>query len=544
MKIKNLLVFTAIPLFFICCKDVEKSQEKSSLKDQPNIIWLVAEDQSPEWFPMYGDSTISLPNIESLVIDGVTFDNAVAPVPVCAPSRSSLITGMYPSTLGTHNMRTHTAWRKISEPLLDSLPSYSPIVPDGVKMFTEYLRKEGYYTANGPKEDYNFAKTEGAWDESSKNRHFRKREDGQPFFSVFNFSVCHESQIWQRGKDSLFVNPKDVQVPPYFPDNDTIRHDLAVNYSNLKRLDNQIGKVIDELKEDGLYENSIIFFYADHGGPFPRHKRALYDTGVKVPLVIKFAQNEKAGTRDERQISFIDYAPTVLSLAGIEPPKVMQGTAQFGTFEAHKKPNYTYHTSDRFDEIYDRLRAVRSPRYKYIKSFNTEISHAMPLIYRAQMPMMRELRRQYASGNLNEEQSKWLHPTKPVEEFYDLQEDPYELNNLADNPKMQDTLAKYRQLLKDWMDDTNDLGKIPERQLMEKWFVNGQQPKLKPIHMQESQSGIELISSKSDASIVWKQPQDSIWNIYSQPISKDVTFEAKAERIGYIDSELLQYSAD
>ncbi len=549
-KIKMMHKFSSARLIFLLlfvfhsCGDKKENVFKEIEQLPPNIIWLVAEDQSPDFFPMYGDSTISLPNLESLAADGVTFTNAVSPVPVCAPARSALITGMYPTTLGTHNMRTHTPWREVNEPLLDSLPSYSPIVPDGVKMFTEYLRKKGYYTANGPKEDYNFEKTDGAWDESSKERHWRKRQDRQPFFTVFNFGVSHESQIWSRGKDSLFVDPKNVPVPPYFPDNEIIRHDLAVNYSNLKRLDDQIGEIIADLKEDSLYENSIIFFYGDHGGPFPRHKRALYDSGVKVPLVVKFPEHKNAGGTDDRLISFIDYAPTVLSLAGIEPPKVMQGVAQFGQFEVEKKPKYTFHSSDRFDEFYDRLRAVRSKRYKYIKSFNTELPHAIPVSYREQMPMMPELRRLYAAGKLNEKQSVWLKALKPEEELYDLDKDPYELNNLANHPEAKDTLIYYRELLKEWIKNTNDLGEYPERELIANWLPDGRQPQLSPMEMEEKEDGIHLFNKRPDASMVWKRPQDSIWHVYNEPLPVDIPFEAKAERIGYADSEVLIYSND
>ncbi len=533
-----------ILLFFVGCAEKKQTEDSTKKETLPNIVWLVAEDQSPEWFPMYGDSTISLPNLESLTNDGVKFTNAVTPVPVCAPARSALITGMYPSTLGTHNMRTYAPGRRGSDkpyPNLD-IPSYSPIVPKGVKMFTEYLRKKGYYTANGPKEDYNFKKLESAWDESSKGAHWRKRKDGQPFFTVFNFSVCHESQIWKRGKDSLFVNPKDVPVPPYFPDNDTIRHDIAVNYSNLKRLDDQIGKVISDLKEDGLYENSIIFFYGDHGGPFPRHKRALYDTGVKVPLVVKFLKNKDAGGTDDRLISFLDYAPTVLSFAGIEPPKVMQGKAQFGRYATAEKHKYTFHTSDRFDELYDRLRAVRTKRYKYIKSFDTLISHAIPNKYRQQMPMMRELRRLQVNGELNDQQALWLHSTKPAEELYDLQNDPYELNNLAGKFELQDTLVHFRKVLKMWIAETHDLGEYPEAELIEKWLPNRKQPELPPLQMEKTSDGIALYPGKKDATIIWKLPQDSLWHLYTQPLPKDAPFEAKAERIGYIDSKVLEYS--
>lgn len=523
--------------FWACAED---AQIKTKMP-QPNIIWLVAEDQSPDFFPMYGDSTISLPTLETLAKDGVVFDNAFSPVPVCAPARSALITGMYPTTLGTHNMRTYAPWRGENNKPYDGLeiPSYSPIVPDGVRMFTEYLRKEGYYCVNGPKEDYNFERTEAAWDESSKERHWRKRDKDQPFFAVFNFSVCHESQIWDRGKDSLFIDPTAVPVPPYFPDTEIVRHDLAVNYSNLKRLDSQIGEVIAQLKEDGLYDNSIIFFYGDHGGPFPRHKRALYDSGIKVPLVIKFPKNENAGSRDDRLISFVDFAPTVLSWAGIEPPKVMQGIAQFGEFEVHEKQEYTFHSSDRFDELYDRLRAVRSKRYKYIRSFNTQISHAMPVAYREQMPMMQELRRLYKADKLNDEQALWLHPTKPEEELYDLTNDPYELVNLAQRLELQDTLFVMRKALKNWVSNTHDLGQYEEWDLIEKWLPNGKQPKLPPLEMEEKGDGIQLFNKRSDATIVWKQPRDSVWSIYNGPLSKTSSYEAKAERIGYLDSEVL-----
>ncbi len=540
MRISILFSLLALSLFS-CIR--ETSEETAPNNPLPNIIWLVAEDQSPDWFPMYGDSTISLPDLEALAKDGVVFDNAVAPVPVCAPARSALITGMYPTTLGTHNMRTYAPGRREGDrpyPGLD-IPSYSPIVPDAVKMFPEYLRKKGYYTANGPKEDYNFEKTDAAWDESNKHPHWRNKRKKQPFFAVFNFAVCHESQIWVRGKDSLFVDPAKVPVPAYFPDTETVRHDLAVNYSNLKRLDNQIGEIIAELKEDGLYENSIIFFYGDHGGPFPRHKRALYDTGVQVPLVIKFPENLNAGERDDRLISFIDYAPTVLSFAGIEPPKVMQGIAQFGEFEVKRKPEYTFHSSDRFDEIYDRLRAVRSKRYKYIKSYHTDISHALPVDYREQMPMMQELRKLHKAKKLNVIQDFWLSAVKPEEELYDLQKDPHELHNLAGNKDLTDTLVLYRQILKDWIRDTKDLGEYPEKELIDNWLVDGKQPELPPLEMEDKNDSIRLISKKSDATIVWKHAQDSVWNVYGEPLPANIPFEAKAERIGYSDSAILRF---
>ncbi len=516
-------------------------QEQSLPKDkyQPNIIWLVAEDQAPEWFPMYGNTTVPLPALEGLAQDGIVYTNAVAPVPVCAPARSAIITGMYPTTLGTHNMRTYTPWRQINQPTLDSLRSYSPIVPQGVRMFTEYLREAGYYTVNGPKEDYNFEKTDASWDESSRTRHWRHRKEGQPFFAVFNFAVCHESQIWARGSDSLFVDPNTVPVPPIFPDTEVVRHDLAVNYSNLVRLDRQVEEVIVQLKEDGLYEDAIIFFYGDHGGPFPRYKRALYDTGLTVPMVVKLPKKARAGERDDTLFSFLDLAPTVLSLVGLEPPKVMQGDALLGDYATSKEKEYTFHSSDRFDEVYDRLRAVRSKRYKYIKSYDTALSHALPVSYREQMSMMRELRTLYAEGKLNEDQSKWLRETKPAEELYDLVNDPYELHNLAQEPALKDTLDHYRQVLDTWVAKTHDLGEIPEKELIADWFPNGNAPKLPPLEMEAVAGTIKLHSKHSDATIVWKTVHDSIWHIYTQPLPDTLVIEAKAERIGYEDSEVL-----
>ncbi len=530
-------------LFFAFATGCKNNEIQSEAQIRPNIIWLVAEDQSPDFFPMYGDSTISLPNIESLSLDGVVFTNAYTPVPVCAPTRSAIITGMYPTTLGTHNMRTYNAYTTENQPEI-GIPSYSPLVPDGVKMFTEYLRKEGYYCTNNAKEDYNFRAPESGWDESSTSAHWRNRPKDAPFFSVFNFNVCHESGIWKQGEEELYVSPDSITVPPYFPDNDVIRHDLAVNYSNLKRLDEQLGKIIHQLKEDGLYENSIIFFYGDHGGPFPRYKRALYDTGIKLPLVIKFQDNIKKSNYDDQLLSFIDFAPTLLSWAGIMPPKVMQGKARFGVYKDSTESNYVFASSDRFDEMYDKLRAVRTKKFKYIRNYNPEISNAMAVKYREQMPMMQNMMTLHALGKLDSLSSLWFRTPKPEEELYDMENDPFELVNLSDKIQFQDTLVHLRKVLNNWIKETNDLGRTPEKDLINMWFPNGEQPKLKPIQMVEKGDEINLISEKSDATIIWQEPGDVSWHIYSEPLNKNVSFIAKAVRIGYTDSDDLLYSLD
>lgn len=538
--IYSFFIVMCLSLFCICCSGEKKAE---IVKQQPNIVWFVAEDQSPDFFPMYGDSTISLPSLESLAQDGVIFTNAYAPVPVCAPTRSAIITGMYPTTLGTHNMRTYNAYTTENQPEIE-IPSYSPIVPQGTKMFTEYLRKAGYYCTNNAKEDYNFRSLESAWDVSSNEGHWRNRPEDAPFFSVFNYNICHESGIWKQGANELSVSPDAIQVPPYFPNDSIVRHDIAVNYSNLARMDAKIGELIDQLKEDGLYDNTIIFFYGDHGGPFPRHKRALYETGTKVPMVIKFPENKKEHDYNSTFLNFIDLAPTVLSLVGIQPPKNMQGKALFGKYKNQSTSKYIFTTSDRFDGMVDRLRAVRSQKHKYIKNFNTSQSNALAVKYREQMPMMRHMNEMQAQGTLDTVQSLWFKTPKPEEELYDLENDPYELINLADNEVHKDTLVYLRNVLREWIIETNDLGRVSEKELIDRWLVDGKQPMVSELSLTEKGGLVSLECPLNDATIIWKKSKDLVWSIYKEPFATDVEFIAKAVRIGYVDSAILEYTSD
>ena len=526
----RILLFLTGILFLVCLSTPKK-------ESPPNIVWLVAEDQSPEFFPMYAEVPVALPYLSALSKDGVVFENAYSPVPVCAPARSALITGMYPTSLGTHNMRTYNGYRTENQPTIN-IPSYSPLLPEGVKMFTEYLRTANYYCTNNAKEDYNFKKTDGAWDESGAKAHWKKRTPDQPFFAVINFGISHESQIWNQQDKPLAVAPEEVPLPPVFPDTPVVRKDIAVNYSNLVRLDKQIGEIIEALKEEGLYENTLIFFYGDHGGPFPRYKRALYETGIKVPLVIKFPHQEKAGTRDNQFISFIDFAPTVLSLAGIQPPDYMQGKARFGSFKTEPS-SYVFATSDRFDEQTDRVRAVRYKQYKYIRNFTVNLPHALPVKYREQMPMMKELNALWETDSLDEKPALWFQTPKAVEEVYNIDLDPYELNNLAFDPEMKEVLEHLRQKLDEWIIETGDLGEIPEQTLLENWFPNGAVPVLSELQKVDAATEYALTHSNKGASIVWKKATDSLWHPYTQPLPMNKNLVAKAVRIGYKDSPLL-----
>ena len=440
---------------------------------QPNIIWLVSEDQSPEFFPMYGDDTVSLPHLSKLAEDSVIYDNMHATTPVCSPARSAIITGMYPTTLGTHNMRAYNEGRDRNQPQL-GIPSYSPKFPDYIRPFTAYMREAGYYCTNSNKQDYNFKISDDAWDQTCRycageqkaNIHWRNRAEGQPFFAVFNFQITHESQIWAQHNNKRYVTPEEVNnIPPYFPDDPIIREDMAINYSNLVRMDKEIGAIINELKAKGLYDNSYIFFYSDHGGPFPRHKRAIYDSGVKVPLMIKLPKNAKAGKRNDDLWSFVDLAPTVLQLAHIPLPDYLQGMS---ILDKDTKPRkYLVTASDRFDGQVDRIRSIKTKRYKLIKNYNVSLPHALDVNYRKKMPMMRRLMALSEKGLLNKNAHRWFDTPKPEMEFYDLKKDPFELNNLADKASYYTKLRQFNSLLEAWISDTGDLGNVPEQEIIE-----------------------------------------------------------------------------
>ena len=391
-----------------------------------------------------------------------------SPYPVCAPARSAIITGMYPSSIGTGNQRAYHQKRKVrpdSESQLD-FPYYSSKLAEAIKPFTQILRENGYYCTNNSKTDYNFKLTDQAWDESSNHASWENRKKDQPFFAVFNFGVTHESSIWNRDKKKLKVDPNILKVPPVFPDDSITRHALAVNYSNLIEMDIQMGKIIDRLKKENLYDNTYIFFYSDHGGPFPRHKRAIYETGTKVPFIVKFPKRFK--TEDKRNndmLSFIDFAPTILSIAGIDIPKIYQGKPFLGAKKSLKKRKYLFTASDRFDELTDRIRAVKSKRFKYVRNYNIEKPHALNVVYRTQMNLMKHLNELNKSNSLSDKQKLWFQVPKRPEEFYDLENDPFELNNLIEDEKFSLHINELKLQLDSWLKNINDLGGIPEKEL-------------------------------------------------------------------------------
>ena len=267
----------------------------------------------------------------------------------------------------------------------------------------------------------------------------------------------------------------------------------------------------------------------------------MYETGLKVPLIIKLPSYDKAGTRNNDFISFIDFAPTILSLSGIKPPDIMQGKAHLGKYEVEEKDSFIFASSDRFDEQVDRLRAIRFRNYKYIRNYNPKISNALPVSYREQMPMMQYLNQLWKLGELKPNNAAWFKTPKPKEELYDLENDPYELNNLAKKPILKDTLFFLREILNKWIVETNDLGEYSEKKLIKEWFPNGEAPKISPLKSKIANNKIYLDHEDEGVSIVWKKAKDTVWSIYNTPLDFSKNIQVKAVRIGYEDSPIKSF---
>ena len=462
---KNFFIYLFICAFFISCTNNKK----------PNIIWITIEDQSQYLLPFNGNDDVSLPNLEKIANESIVFNNMYATYPVCAPARSSIITGMYPNSIGTHNMRAmhfdnfynngfKIGKRGEHEKVLE-VPYYSSNLAESIKTFPQILKENGYFTYNDSKGDYNYlVNLDSTWSEYNSKNKISKSQS--PIFAIYNYNVTHESGMWKRDKEELKVNPNDLKIiPPIFPDDSIVRHSLAVNYSNLIEMDRQVGKLIDHLKQEDIYDDSYIFFYSDHGGPFPRHKRAIYETGTKVPFFVKLPTGIKEKVDTNQFLSFVDFAPTVLSIAGIDIPSFHQGKPFLGKSKNQSVREYLFTSSDRFDEHPDRIRAVRGEKYKYIRNYFPENSHALNVAYRRQMVLMRHLNSLHLNGELSKKHNLWFRVPKLKEEFYDLENDPFELNNLSYNADYKEELNKLSDVLDEWLEEIDDLGRIPEKKL-------------------------------------------------------------------------------
>ncbi|WP_145208453.1 sulfatase-like hydrolase/transferase [Planctomycetes bacterium TBK1r] len=445
--------------FVACCVSVSVASES-----RPNLLWLSCEDISPH-VGCYGDPHAITPNIDRLASEGVRYTHAFTTAGVCAPCRSGIITGMYQTTLGTHHMRC------------------TATLPDSIRPFPTYLRDAGYFCTNNSKQDYQFKTPRDTWDVSSGKAHWRDRDDEDtPFFAVFNFTGCHESGIANKSKyqsvtevltDDQRQDPAALQLPPYYCDTPVTREDWKRNYELITAMDHWVGKLIDQLKQDGLYENTIIMFWSDHGVGLPRAKRWLYDSGTHIPLVVRIPKAYRVdgqgtpGEVSDRLVSSIDFGPTVLNLAGLDIPSHVQGQPFLGT---HLPParQYVYGARDRMDERYDIIRMVRDKRFRYLRNFEPLKTYHQYINTCEKGATMRELRRLHDAGELTAEAEYYFSPTKPVEELYDCVADPHEVNNLAADSDYADVLKRMRAAQTEWIGETGDLGLIPEAIIAER----------------------------------------------------------------------------
>ncbi len=525
-----------------------------NIRDRPNILWISLEDISPDW-RCYGDAYANTSLLDRFAKQSVRFTRVFTHAPVCAPSRSGIITGMYPTSIATHHMRTKA------------------VTPPEGKCFTEYLRAAGYYCTNNVKTDYQFDPPFTAWDESSNRAHWRGRRTGQPFFAVFNFTVTHESQVRDRSPQTRSLvaqlspdqrhDPAKAILPPYYPDTPLVRRDWANYHDNITAVQKLVGGVLEQLDEDGLADDTIVWIWGDHGRGLPRGKRWVYDSGLQAPLLVRIPEKWRALVEGDRAgswqpgsvnadlVAFVDFAPTVLSLAGIDIPKHMQGQAFLGA----KKPmsrKYVFAARDRMDERYDVIRAVRDKQFKYIRNFMPHLPYAQRIAYMDLMPTMREWRRLHADGKLDGPAAAFFQATKPIEELYDTELDPHEIKNLAGDPSYAKKLGELREELVKWMIQTQDLGLVPEPILDRAQRPNdSMQATAPPVALaarsvKDGGTTLSLSSSTAGASIGYRIDGDrSPWQLYHRPLTLKggQSITAKACRIGFRDSGSVSISA-
>jgi arylsulfatase A-like enzyme len=519
---------------------------------RPNFVWISTEDMSPR-LGAYGDALARTPTLDRLAKQAVRYTNAFTTAPVCAPSRAAIITGMHQNAIGAQHMRT-------TENRVPELPGpYLAVPPFNVKAFPEYLRAAGYFTSNRAKTDYQFGEPFTIWDDQGPKAHWRnRREKGQPFFSVFNITVTHESQIFpsspaRKGKP-LVTDPAKVQVPPYYPDTALVREELARVYDNIADMDAQVGQILKQLEEDGLSQTTTVFYWSDHGDGVPRAKRSLYDSGLHVPLMI-WGNGLGAGVINDGLVSFVDLAPTVLALAGVEIPAHMQGRVLVGDKGA-PEPGYVFAARDRMDIEYDMMRSARDKRFLYIRNFQTELPYAGHIIYRNQSSIMQEWFRLQAAGTLTGPAALWMRTSRPPEELYDTHADPHQIDNLAATPAHRQTLERMRHAVTDWMRRTGDQGVINEAEMIQRMWPGGVQPEtaqpyIVPRRTTDTPDRPETRAFTEPMEVVIYVPTQGAsigytteegpnprWRLYTGPILVDrpMTLRAKAIRYGYKES--------
>lgn len=433
--------------------------------NQPNILWLSCEDISPH-LGCYGDVDATTPVLDAFAKEAVLYERAYTTAGVCAPCRSAIITGMYQTSIGTQHMRCEAR------------------LPEHIKPFPFWMKQAGYYCTNNSKQDYQFRTPKGTWDASSGKAHWKNRPGSkQPFFAVFNYTGCHESGIASSQKYKQVVaegkvhdrNVVAASLPPYYPKTQATLDDWGRYYDVITAMDRWVGEHLRALEAAGLADDTIVVFWSDHGVGLPRAKRWLYESGTHVPLIVRVPEKWRSlagaqmepGTRSQQLVSMIDLGPSMLSLAGIQPPAHMQGRAFLGP---HAEParQYVFGARDRMDERYDIIRMVRDQRFRYVRNYEPYKTWYQFMNTPEQGRTMQEIRRAASEPDADSnwpQMMSFLKPRKPLEELYDVQNDPHELHNLADDPQFADQLQELREQHRRWVLETRDLGLVPEAEL-------------------------------------------------------------------------------
>lgn len=488
-------------LFLFAALLITHSQVTEAV-EQPNILWLTSEDHGPE-MGCYGDLLARTPNIDALAAKGMIFKRAWSVAPVCAPARTAIISGMYPSSTGGIHMRSMVP------------------MPNGTKMFPELLRASGYYCTNNSKTDYNLKEPNKVWDESSNKAHWKNRVSGKPFFAVFNSTKSHESQIRTR-PHTIITDPAKLRVPAYHPDTPEVRQDWAQYYDKVSEADADAGRHLKDLAAAGLAEDTIVFYYGDHGSGMPRSKRWPSNSGLHVPMVVYFPKKWEhlapaeyiAGGQSDRMVSFVDLAPTVLSLAGIKPPEWLQGNAFAGPYQSLPQP-FLYGQRGRMDERMDLVRSVTDGRFVYLRNYMPHFSQAQRVAYQFETPTTQVWHDLFAAGKTNEAQSIFWKIPKATEELYDLTNDRDEVLNLAMSPDHTAVLAKLRTALREHILKVNDVCFLPEREM------HGRSENASPFDMARDPSKYSLARTLDAAELSSRPNTSDLKALVSNLADKD-----------------------
>lgn len=426
---------------------------------RPNVLWLISEDTSPD-LGCYGHTLVQTPNLDRLASQGTRYNQAFAAAPVCSAARSAMMTGMYQTSIGAQNHRSHRE------------DGYT--LPTPVKLFSDYFREAGYFVSNGQgtawdkpgKTDFNFALNGAPFDGTD----WRQRKAGQPFIAQYNFSMTHRPFQRDPGRP---IDPSKVDLPPYYPDTPLLRRDWADYLESIQVLDRQVGALLQRLEDDGLAENTIVVYHADHGQCHVRGKQWLYESGIRVPLVVRKPDGSGAGMVSDNFVSMIDLVPTMMRWAGIAAPPHLEGRSM----EQGTPRDHVVCARDRCDETVDRIRCVRTKQYKYIRNFYPERPYMQFNAYKKkEYPAVSVLELWQKEGKLTDAQRPFMSATRPEEELYDLAVDPHELNNLARTTEHAATLSELRGMLESWIKETGDRGAVPEPvEITDYWLTESRQ---------------------------------------------------------------------